>query len=156
MKEIIRILRQQLNLCQKLQEHTCQQKAMLLEHKTRIDMGALVKQIEPLLLELGQIDKRQSALLQEHKAGSVAELLERQPASVERSLANQLLHKVQQSMQDSKAVGQQIYLLLQRNQEFIDYNINVMNQTSADVTYTPPGAANLQAMRQKKMFDTSI
>ena len=49
-----------------------------------------------------------------------------------------------------------IYLLLQRNQEFIDYNINVMNQTSADVTYTPPGAANLQALRQKKMFDTSI
>ena len=155
MKDIIRILRQQLVLCQQLNSIVHQQRELLKGHGAA-DTSGFAKKMEPLLLELGKLDKQQKQQLAQGSARTMAELLGCQPASVERSLANQLLHKVQQSMQDSKAVGQQIYLLLQRNQEFIDYNINVMNQTSADVTYTPPGAANLQAMRQKKMFDTSI
>ena len=154
MKEIIRILRQQLVLCQQLQLLVHQQRELLKGHSTA-DISEFARKMEPLLLELGRLDKQQKQQLAESSARTMAELLERQPASVERSLAAQLLEKLQRTMQDTREEGRKNDMLLQRNMEFIDYTINVLNQTTADAVYAPPGAA-AQAVRPRKMFDASI
>lgn len=154
MKEIIRIVRQQLVLCQQLQLLVHQQRELLKGHSTA-DISEFARKMEPLLLELGRLDKQQKQQLAQSSARTMAELLERQPASVERSLAAQLLEKLQRTMQDTREEGRKNDMLLQRNMEFIDYTINVLNQTTADATYAPPGAA-AQAVRPKKMFDASI
>ena len=154
MKEIIRIVRQQLVLCQQLQLLVHQQRELLKGHSTA-DISEFARKMEPLLLELGRLDKQQKQQLAESSARTMAELLERQPASVERSLAAQLLEKLQRTMQDTREEGRKNDMLLQRNMEFIDYTINVLNQTTADAVYAPPGAA-AQAVRPRKMFDASI
>ena len=154
MKEIIRILRQQLVLCQQLQSIVHQQRELLKE-RSAADTSEFAKKMEPLLLELGKLDKQQKQQLAQGSARTMAELLGRQPASVERSLAVQLLQKTQRIMQDTREEGRKNDVLLRRNMEFIDYTINVLNQTTADAVYAPPGAA-AQAVRPRKMFDASI
>lgn len=154
MKDIIRILRQQLVLCQQLNSIVHQQRELLKGHGAA-DTSGFAKKMEPLLLELGKLDKQQKQQLAQSSASTMAELLGRQPASVERSLAEQLLEKLQRIMQDTREEGRKNDVLLRRNMEFIDYTINVLNQTTTDAAYAPPGAA-AQAVRPRKMFDASI
>ena len=58
MKEIIRIVRQQLVLCQQLQLLVHQQRELLKGHSTA-DISEFARKMEPLLLELGRLDKQQ-------------------------------------------------------------------------------------------------
>ena len=95
MKEVIKILREQLILCAHMEEVIEQQKKVLLKHSAGTAASDAAKKLELLLLELGKIEARQQAFIGQSGYTSWGDFLQQQPESVERVLAVQLLQKAQ-------------------------------------------------------------
>lgn len=152
MKEIIDILRQRLVLAMSLQKHVVAQRKAL---KAVDDSGIrrITREIDPLLVKMGALDKKQERLL-----GNLtfAQWLERQSDSAEKQMALKLLSKLNEKLLQLKTGNSGNMDLLQRNIKFIDYNVNVMTQTSADVTYGAPQGYGAGPVQGRKMFDTGV
>ena len=158
MGEIIKLLRQQIDLCQRLLLAVERQRQALCDGSGD-SMSKETKAIEVLLIELRRIEKRQELLLKGTATHDLAELLSRTAPSEERAVARRLLEEtngIMREMQEAVAMND---ALLERHMQFILFNINVMAGTPAEATYKP--AKEMQKGRKQtgadtKMFDASV
>lgn len=115
-----------------------------------------VQAIEPILTRLNLLANREASFLAQNKASSLNEYIAAKPQGIMQDRALKLLAEASH-IEDE--LGQKLKVtqeLLKRSKAFIDYHINVITQTAANDTYTPPGAAELENRRKIKMFDANV
>ena len=156
MKEILGILRQELVLCMRLSELTEQQRTALAKTLDSQEAAAAVQQMEPLLKQLGKAEKQKALLLAQAGESTMADFLQKQPPSPEKQLFEQLLEKLAHVSQKLQRAGAGNDVLLQRNLQYIAFNIKVMAQAQADATYASSGGDETNTLQTKKMFDRSV
>lgn len=152
MKEVIDILRQRLVLAMSLQKHVAAQRKALKAADSG-EVRRITRDIDPLLTKMAAMDKKQVALIGNK---TFAEWLSLQPESPEKQMAGKLLTKLQEQLMMLKDGNTGNIDLLQRNIKFIDYSVNVMTQTSADVTYGAPQGYGAGPVQGRKMFDAGV
>ena len=107
MGEIIKLLRQQIDLCRRLLLATERQRQALCDGSGD-SMSKETKAIEVLLIELRRIEKRQELLLKGTATHDLAELLSRTAPSEERAVARRLLEEtngIMREMQEAVAMN---------------------------------------------------
>lgn len=152
MKEIIDILRQRLILAMSIQKQAAAQREALKAADAR-EVRRITKEIDALLTKMGLLDKKQERLL---GSSTFAQWLEGQEDSPEKQMAVKLLQKLREQLLQLKTSNIGNMDLLQRNIKFVDYNVNVMTQTSAGVTYGAPQGSGGGPVQGRKMFDTGV
>ena len=158
MGEIIKLLKQQIDVCRRLLQAVERQRQGLCGGSGD-SVSKETKAIEALLIELRRIEKRQAFLLKGTATRSLAELLSRTAASEERVVARRLLKEadaLMREMQEAVAVNS---ALLDRHMQFILFNIKVMAGTPAEATYTPAKETKKERKQtgaDTKMFDASV
>lgn len=160
MKEIIDILRQQLILTRNLKKQSDEERVALKTVKPR-DVHRVSREMESMLAKLAVLEKRQTQLL---NGMDIRQWLDKQPNSPEREMAEGLLQKLWDQLLELKVVTIGNRELLKRNIEYIDYNVNVMTQTTAGVTYGAPHGSGYGMSQQsggmpvqgKKMFEAGV
>lgn len=157
MGEIIKLLRQQIDLCRSLLLATERQRQALCDGSGD-SMSKETKAIEVLLIGLRRIEKQQSLLLKGTATKNLAELLSRTALSEERTTARQLLQEADGLMREMREAVAMNGALLDRHMQFILFNINVMAGTPAEATYT---AKDMKKGKKRtgadtKVFDASV
>ena len=157
MGEIIKLLRQQIDLCQRLLLAVERQRQALCDGSGD-SMSKETKAIEVLLIELWRIEKRQELLLKGTATHDLAELLSRTAPSEERAVARRLLEETNGIMREMQEAVAMNGALLERHMQFILFNINVMAGTPAEATYTAKDVqkGKKQAGADTKVFDASV
>ena len=155
MKDIIDILRQQLILCRRLLELAQAQKIELVKTDA-VAARKLTSEIEPVMADINSLEKRKEELLKDLKVDNLSAWVAKMPASPEKEVISTLLSKQENVLQDLKAVNSANMQYLDRHTKFIDYNINVMTQTSAGVTYGTPGDDGGMPVQGRKMFEAGV
>lgn len=152
MKEIIDILRQQVILLMSLKKQAEEHREVLKAANPR-ETNRIGREIERTMIKLAELMKRQQQLVGDME---VLAWLQAQPETPEREMAEKLLDKLWTLLLDTKVVSIGNRELLKRNIEFIDYNVNVMTQTSAGVTYGAPQGSGGGAVQGRKMFEAGV
>ena len=148
MGEIIKLLRQQIDLCQRLLLATERQRQALCGGSGD-SLSKETKAIEVLLIEL---------LLKGTATRDLSELLSRTAPSEERAVARRLLEETDAVMREMQEAVAMNGALLDRHMQFILFNINVMAGTPAEATYTAKDVqkGKKQAGADTKVFDASV
>lgn len=152
MGEIIKLLRQQIDLCQRLLFAVKRQREALCDGSGDL-MSRETKAIEVLLIELRRIEKRQALLLKGTATHDLTELLSRTAPSEARTVARQLLQEANALMREMQEAVAMNDALLERHMQFILFNINVMAGTPAEATYT---AKDVQKGKKQTGADTKV
>ena len=155
MKDIVEILRQQLVLCKRLLELAQAQKIELVKTDA-VAARKLTGTMEPIMAEINSLEKRKEKLMSSRGENSLPVWLSKLPDSPEKEVLDTLIKKQEIVLQELKKVNSDNLQYLNRHAEFIDYNINVMTQTSAGVTYGTPGDAGGMPVQGRKMFDAGV
>ena len=157
MGEIIKLLRQQIDVCRRLLQAVERQRQGLCDGSGD-SVSKETKAIEVLLIELRRIEKRQALLLKGTATRDLTELLSRTAPSEERTAARQLLQKASTLMREMQEAVAMNGALLDRHMQFILFNINVMVGTPAEATYTAKDVqkGKKQAGADTKVFDASV
>ena len=147
MGEIIKLLRQQIDLCRSLLLATERQRQALCGGSG-----------DSMSRETKRIEKRQALLLKGTATKNLAELLSRTALSEERTTARQLLQEADGLMREMREAVAMNDALLDRHMQFILFNINVMAGTPAEATYT---AKDMKKGKKRtgadtKVFDASV
>ena len=152
MKEIIQLLRQQLGILTRIVELMTKMQQMLREKPTDPSIIKIVQTIEPLLQELDRIGSEQDVICKKYLVNDLNLLLTAQQDSVEKYVALRLLSQVGKLQKNLKTQLISNSHLLDRENKFIQFNLNVVTQTKADPIYKPHGNDDI---RSKKIFDAS-
>lgn len=158
MGEIVKLLRQQIDVCRRLLEAVARQREGLCDGSGD-SMSKATKAIEALLIELRHIEKRQALLLKGTATRNLAELLSRTAASEERAVAGRLLGEAEALMREMQEAVAMNNALLDRHMQYIQFSINVMAGTPAEATYKPTKEMQRekkQTSADTKMFDASV
>lgn len=155
MKEIIDVVRQQLVLVTRLNEVTEKNRELLVKTDAKEARKSILS-MEPILTKLGALEKRQQQLLTDRGGSTLAEWIQQQAPSLEKQIAENLLGKLTEQLGRLKSRNSENLHLLERNIKFIDYNINVMTQTTAEVTYGAPQGSGGGPVQGRKIFDTGV
>ena len=159
MGEIIKLLKQQIDICRRLLQAVEQQRQGLCSGSGGL-MSRETKAMEVLLIELRHIEKRQALLLKGTATRDLSELLSRTAPSEERAAARRLLQDAGALMGEVREAVAMNGELLDRHMQYILFSLNVMAGTPADVTYDKPVKEQekdkAQTNADTKMFDTSV
>lgn len=131
MKEIIGIIRQRLVLITSMLKLVDEQKEAL-KHTDAKEISRTTKALEPYITKLGLLATRQRKLLNNV---NIEDWLKQQPDSPEKQMSLSLLDKLMEQLAQLKLKTVVNKELLKRDIKYVDYNVNVMTQTSAGVTY---------------------
>ena len=71
-------------------------------------------------------------------------------------LAERQRDAARQTLQNLQGARQAAQAQLEQGKAFVDFHINIMNQTVASDTYTKPGGGSPELLRGRKMFDTNV
>ena len=156
MNDAIRLLQAELQLNQECQAQLQELKRILQENTDGAEVTEVAQGILPTLNKLNLLDKRKREFLQRVGRTRMTAYAADRPDSEERDTVLHLLQKVHQSESQMRRELDSTKELLKRSKQFVDFHINVMTQTSANDTYVPPGAAELENRRGIKMFDTNV
>lgn len=160
--ELSMLLKAQNTLCRQLIALGRQQKECMLQGLSQ-QLREVMKTQEGTFRKFVQIETKKQRLLQEQSKSSgldfdeertLAEMISVAP---KREQEEMKAHSQQfiQSMQELKNINQHNRTLLDNEVQFIDFNINIMTQTTADDIYAPQGQ-NGSVISKKKMFDQTI
>ena len=156
MKEAIKLIRGQMVLLSQMGKTVDGLNAALLKRADAVGVRNAVKQLESLLAELGRLEKNQRKFLETKQQGNMQSFVKAQPTSMERDAVWRLLLQITSLQNDLKKKRMETDKLLKSNKDFVDYNINVMNQTQAGTTYGPPGGNSVELQRGRKMFEADV
>ena len=155
MNIIIKILREQMILCKRLNEIFEQLQNSLKENTAGQGVTSSVQTIEPLMMDLSKIETKIKEFLKETGYTNIKTFIESQPAGIEHDVALRLLSQVSQLQEKLRHRVVNSSQLLVKSKTFIDYNLNVMSQTVANNTYGLPGK-ELQNQRRRRIFETNV
>lgn len=154
MKEIIDVIRQQLILTLSLTK-TFEEQNEALKKGDPVGVTKNSRAVEPVITKLGLLDNRMLQLLNDDKL-DVAQWLAMQPESPEKEVAQKLLKKLTEQLNWLKKETIINHELLRREIQHVNYNVNVMTQTSAGVTYGTSHDCDGKPAQGTKMFDANI
>ena len=155
MQELIHIIRQQLVLCLRLLELT-QEQCNALVNTAAPAVQRLTKEIEAVVIDLNRLEKKRREFLQKNDGKDAAAWVDSQPEGLEKKMAVQLLAKQAGLLQKLKEASGNNLQYLNKNIEYIDYNVNVMTRTAAGVTYGTPGDSGGMPVQGSKMFEANV
>lgn len=155
MQELIQLLRQQLILLKRIADLMGNLKQMLREKPSGDKMVEIVNAIEPLMKEIDKIVKNQNDLCKKYGADHLEMLVSAQQDSVEKYVALRLLKQIGEIQKSLKTGIFSTAHLLDKENKFIKYNLNVITQVKASTIYKPPGADNRELQRGNSIFDAS-
>lgn len=153
--EVVRLLRAQIILSNEALEKLKALKKILQDAHQGVNVMTAVQALEPVLLELGKLEKQKQAFLAKEKASMMRAYIARLPQSEEREIVVHLFHRVQEFEETLSREITAARLLLERAKKYVDFHINVMTKTVASDIYTQ-GAAESEERRGIKMFDSSV
>ena len=157
MDKAIKLLREQMIICSRLNELFTGLNNALKESRSGSDVTSSVQSIEPLMKNLSDNDNKIQEFLKSIEVPNLKALIEAQPDGTERNVANSLLNKVWNLQKRLRHQITNVARLLVNSKSFIDYNINVMTQTVASNTYGPMGSNNnLRNVQKRRMFDANV
>lgn len=159
--KLIALLTEMVGLYQAILGLSRQKRELLIAVKPQ-DLETVTKQEELLILQVGKLESARSRLTQEIAVASgrtsvaltLAELKELAgPLEAERLEA--IAADLDRIMQELAPVNQLNAELIQRALGFINYNLNLLTQSSAGPTYAP-GGRSTQENRQRKLVDRKV
>lgn len=152
MDEAIKLLREQAILCSRLNELLDKLTNALknFTHETQ----EIVQQINPLVADLSTNSTRTQKFLQAANYKNFGEFMNAAEDSVEKEVAERLLKKVV-TLQEKMVNGMKVAAgVLVNGSNFVNFNLNVLSQTSASPTY---GAEAQTATNvNRKIFDANV
>ena len=130
----------------------------LLESTSGKGVREEAKALEVLLQKLAKIGQHTDAFLHAARKDSLAAVLAAAPPSPPREKALLLASRAaeqQHALKSSLAAAQG---LLEKSRGFIEFHVNLLNQTVASDTYAPPGGSGSESelRRGRRMFDANI
>ncbi len=141
MTEIISLLTQQRDLCQKAADELAIVREALEHNSDGVGVTAAVHKLEPLLTEFGELNEKLVAKVAASGVNNLYEALSAQPASADKDAALRLFGDVERLQDKLKRDNSLTSSLLKRSKMFVDFHINVASQVQAEHTYGPPGTA---------------
>ena len=149
MDEAIKLLREQAILCSRLNELLDKLTESLknFTHET----PEIVQQINPLVADLSKNSTKTQEFLQAANVQTFGEFIKAANDSVEKEVAERLLKKVVDLMVNGMKVAAGV---LVNGSNFVNFNLNVLSQTSASPTYGAEAQTATNANRQ--IFDANI
>ena len=152
MDEAIKLLREQAILCSRLNE-LLDKLTDTLKNFTH-ETPEIVQQINPLVADLSKNSTETQKFLQAANFQTFGEFINAADDSVEKEVAERLLKKVVSS-QEKLVDGMKVAAgVLVNGANFVNFNLNVLSQTSASPTYGAEAQTATNANR--KIFDANV
>ena len=152
MDEAIKLLREQAILCSRLNELLDKLTESLknFTHETQ----EIVQQINPLVADLSKNSTKTQEFLQAANVQTFGEFIKAANDSVEKEVAERLSKKVV-DLQEKMVSGMKVAAgVLVNCSNFVNFNLNVLSQTSASPTYGAEAQTATNANR--RIFDANI
>lgn len=115
-----------------------------------------VKALETALQKLGALAKRTDAFLAQAGAKRLLDAVQALPPSPLREGVHRLAIRAAQQQRALQTAVATADSLLEKSRGFIEFHVNLMTQTAASDTYTPPGASEAELRRGRRMFDANV
>lgn len=152
MDETIKILREQAVLCSHLPE-LFDELIKIIESNSP-DVQEPVRKIEAIVRDLSKNEQKAQEFLKRVGVSSFAEYIDTQDKNIKRDVAEKLLNKTAEAQLKLKRQTSKLRLLLQKGQEYVAFNLNILARTAASDTY---GAeAQTSSRRTRRMFEANI
>lgn len=159
--KLVTLLGEMVSLYEAILELSRQKRDILIAVKPQ-DLEAVTKQEELLILQVGKLDAARGKLLQQlAAAGGVAaqELTLPKIKELAGPEAGERLDKIaaefERIMAELAPVNKLNAELIQQALGFVNYNINLLTQSSAGPTYAPQGK-NTQETQLRKLVDKKV
>ena len=152
MDEAIKLLREQAILCSRLLELLGKMSDSLKENSH--DIEELVQKMDPIVTDLSRNSNKAKDFLDKSNCKTFGEFINLADNGVQKDVANRLLKQIT-NLQEKMAYGMKLSAqLLVKGSEFINFNLNVLSQTSASPTYGAEAKTPTNANR--RIFDANI
>ena len=151
MENVIKLLREQTILCRRTLELFA--KLIELLEKNSPDLSELILKIEKILPDLMKNIAQSQKFLQANKCGNFADFLEKQENSIQSDVAKRLLAQSENLQIQLKQKINSAQLLTEKGAVFVNFNLNLISQTSAGTTY---GEQSLSSQSKLQMIDANI
>lgn len=155
LRDLIALLREELALVKKCQEAFGELRKTLVENPSGEGVPKAVAAIEPQLIAIVRLTKKQEALLAERGESRVLSWIAHAPATEERHAAVRLFRETAELQKTMRQDIKRLSGLLAHSKDFIDFQINVLTRTRASDTYAKEGTEE-SATRDIKMFDANV
>ncbi len=155
MEEMLHLLEEELSLCNKLNEAAEKQRMALKDNLDGQAAGGTAQVVNRLLETLAALEKKKEDFLNRAEAPTMMEAIRRQPYSSDKQRARKLLKDVDETLRELKRLCFTNQSLLERDMDYLNFNINVMTQAQAGPGYAAPEQAP-KAVQGRKLFDQSV
>jgi len=152
MDDTIKILREQAILCAHLPE-LFDELIKIMESNSP-DVQEPIRKIEATVRDLSKNAQKAQDFLKSVEATSFAEYIDAQEKNIQRDVAEKLLKKTSDAQLRLKNQVSQVKLLLKKSRDYVDFNLNILAQTSASDTYG--AAAKTDSQRKRRMFEANV
>jgi hypothetical protein len=151
MEETIILLREQTVFCNRLLKLFADLTETIKNNS--LDMSKVVGQIEPVILELSKNSTRSQMFLDKMKFKTFSEFIDAQEDGVKKDVAKRLLKQNSELQKKLQRTMQTLKILTDKGKKFVEFNLNVMSQTSSN-TYGAEAQTGNQSGR--RLFDANI
>lgn len=151
MENVIKLLREQTILCRRTLELFA--KLIELLEQNSPDLSELILKIEKILPDLRKNAVQSQKFLQSQNCKNFADFLEKQENSIQNDVAKRLLAQSEILQTQLKRKINSAQLLTDKGAVFVNFNLNLLSQTSAGTTY---GEQSLSSQSKLQMIDANI
>lgn len=153
MNEAIKILREQVVLLKRLVE-LFDKLIEVLKKNNSAEVPKIVQEISPLITELSKIAESSNEFLKKNGAETLTTFINSHESSMAKEVAEKLLDEVDELHFEMRKKVSSSDKLLANGKEFIDFNLNILLQTSANTTYG--SSAETGSQSKKRMFEANV
>lgn len=151
MENVIKLLREQTILCRRTLELFA--KLIELLEQNSPDLSESILKIEKIIPDVRKNAAQSQNFLQANKCKNFADFLEKQENSIQNDVAKRLLAQSEILQAQLKRKINSAQLLTDKGAVFVNFNLNLLSQTSAGTTY---GEQSLSSQSKLQMIDANI
>lgn len=156
LQAIAALLKEQLLCGTEAAKAVAQLRGTLQQNPSGKGVGADVQALEAALQKLGALDRRTDAFLAVAGAKTLIDAVKALPPSPLAEGVNRLAVRAAQQQRALQVAVASAKELLEKSRGFIDFHVNLLTQTAASDTYTPPGGTEAELRRGRRMFDANV
>ena len=151
MDNVIKLLREQTILCRRTLELFIKLIELLEQNSPNLSESIL--KIEKIIPDLRKNAVQAQKFLQSQNCKNFADFLEKQENSIQSDVAKRLLAQSEILQTQLKHKINSAQLLTEKGAVFVNFNLNLLSQTSAGTTY---GDQSLSSQSKLQMIDSSV
>jgi hypothetical protein len=152
MEETIILLREQTIFCSRLLKLFADLTESI--RKNSLDMTEIVKQVEPVIMELSKNSLKSQEFLKKMNVANFNDFINSQPDGVQKDVAIRLLQHSDNLQAQLQRRTKTLKLLTNKGKAFVDFSLNVMSRASANTTYGAAAETGTQSGR--RLFNANI